>query len=668
LPREHVVSIEAAVRLTVEMMSFLSKLPREVAGYFPYAEIRPFQNVFTTTIYEAVKAGRHVLLEGSNGLGKTVSALSACLPVAKEHGLQILYVAKTHRQHDRVIEELNAISKKKRVSGISLRGRREMCFHPFIVQHAPDARSAMEICEQLKRTKQCPYYAKIKERFDRFTEIQSHIASRPYTATDIQEVCRANGYCPYELTKLALGEVDVAALSYMYVFDSNIRGAFLKNLEKSLSEIILIVDEAHNLPETAIEIASDRLSTFAIRQAEREASRYGYEDIAVFCRRLVAIIEKMAKGTEEESYVSPYSLIEKIQDKAGISAPQDFFDHLHDTGNEIKRDLLTRGDNPRSYIHRVGEFLLKWLETGGEISFTHILSRYLSKTGAASVRLEIVALDPSKITKPVFSSVHCSVNMSGTLEPLESYAKITGLPEKTVRRAVPSPFPREHILSLVCRGVTTAMKHRNASMYRKLVTRIAEAVQHGPDGNTGIFTASYEVSRGLLNAGLENLIEKKLFVEQQGMPSKKNDLLIKQFKSYADRGGAVLLGVEGGRGSEGADYPGKQMETVIIVGVPYARPTPRVNAQIQYYEKRFPRHGREYGYSWPALRKASQAAGRPIRKLDDRGAIIFLDSRFATGYCQRLIPLWIRRGIKTLPDEEGRIARELSRFFGCQKR
>lgn len=644
----------------------MSKLPSEVAEYFPYAEVRPFQNVFITTIYEAVKAGRHVLLEGSNGLGKTVSALSACLPVAKEHNLQIFYVAKTHRQQDRVIEELNAISKKKPVSGISLQGRREMCLNPFVTQNAPDAQSAMEICEQLKRTKKCPYYVKIKERLEGFTEIQSHITSRPYTATEIQEICRANGYCPYELTKLALEEVDVAALSYRYIFDSNIRSAFLKNFEKPLSEILLIVDEAHNLPETAVEIASDQLSIFAIRQAEREARKYGYEDFAVFCRNFGAIIEKMAKGAEEEIYVSPSSLIDKIQSKAGISAPQEFFDRMHDEGNEIKRKLLAHGDNPRSYIHRVGEFLLKWLETGGDASFTHVLSRYWSRTGTASFRLEIVALDPSKITKPVFSSVHCSVNISGTLEPLESYAKITGLPEKTVRKAVPSPFPREHILALVCYGVTTAMKDRNANMYKKLVNRIAEAVQHGSDGNTGIFTASYEISRGLLNAGLENLIKKKLFVEQQGMTSKKNELLIRQFKSYAERGGAVLLGVEGGRGSEGTDYPGKQMETVIIVGVPYARPTPRVNAQIQYYEKRFPRHGREYGYSWPALRKAAQAAGRPIRKLDDRGAIIFLDSRFATEYCKSLIPLWIRRDIKVLPDEEGRIARELSRFFSGQ--
>jgi DNA excision repair protein ERCC-2 len=159
------------------------------------------------------------------------------------------------------------------------------------------------------------------------------------------------------------------------------------------------------------------------------------------------------------------------------------------------------------------------------------------------------------------------------------------------------------------------------------------------------------------------MMERPVFVEAQGMQSKVNDHLIRQFKSCAGKGGAVLLGVQGGRASEGADYPGKEMETAIVVGVPYAQPTPRVEAQISFYERQFPRHGRDYGYVWPALRKASQAAGRPIRSLEDRGAIILLDYRFATTYCRLYLPLWIRENLKIISDEDGAIAREVSPFF-----
>jgi len=642
------------------------RLLEGVARYFPYSKVRPSQDVFANIIYEAVKVGKHVLLEGSNGLGKTVATLSACLPIAKEQGLQILYVAKTHHQHDRVIEELKAISTKKTVSGLSIRGRREACFHPLVVRHAPDARSAMEICELLKAGGRCPYYENIHKNFERYADVQLHVLSRPCTFSEIREICRAERFCPYELTKFMISEVDVAALSYLYVFDPAIRSAFLKHLERPLHRVILVVDEAHNLPDTAVEIASDSLTVFTIRQAEREAKTFNYRDISFFCKQLRNLLEDMATKIEDEEYVPPDSLIATIQEKMGIDPPQSFFEYLHDVGNLVRRSLLAQGKSPRSYIHKVGEFLLKWLETSEDAAFTHVLSRYTTKTGASSARLEIVSLDPARVTAPVFSNVYCSVVISGTLEPLEPYARIAQLPEDTVQAAVPSPFPPEHILALACRGVTTAMKKRTKDMYRKLVRRIAEAVRYSPDVNVGIFTASYEVLQGLLDAGLENVVDRELFIERQGMSSRENALLIKRFKSYAERGGAVFLGVEGGRASEGTDYPGKEMETVVVVGVPYAHPSPRIKAQIQYYENQFPGHGREYGYIWPALRRASQAAGRPIRSLEDRGAIILMDYRFTTAYCLRYLPSWIRRNLRVLPDEDGAIAKELMLFFGFE--
>jgi len=643
-----------------------SRLQGRAEEFFPYSEVRPFQDTFINTILEAVDKRHHLLIEGSNGLGKTVAALSACLPVAEERDLQILYAAKTHRQHDRVMEELNAIAKRQGVSGLSIRGRTDMCFHPFIARHAADAKSAMEICELLKAREQCPYHANIKNKEDRFAEVKSHVSSRVYKASEIQEICRAEGFCPYELVKQALGEVDVAALSYIYVFDPTVRGAFLKHLDKPLNEVVLVVDEAHNLPDTAVEIASDSLTVFAIRQAQLEAERFRQHDAADFADKFRAITERMATQIEKESYVPPQMLVDAIRNKAGIEEPQMFFEEIHETGNMVKQRLLTQGKYPRSYIHRMGEFLLKWLETSNDLAYTHVLSRYMAKSGTPSAKLEVVALDPAKIIEPVFTSVYCSVCMSGTLQPLESYVKITHLPESTVCKAVPSPFPREHILSLVCCGVTTAMQQRTPTMYKKLVRRVAE-VAHSTPANVGVFTPSYEVLQQLLDAGLKDSLEKPLLHEHRGMSSRENDRLIARFKSYAKRGGAVLLGVQGGRSSEGVDYPGDQMNSVAVVGVPYAEPTSRVSAQIKYYERCFPGHGREYGYVVPALKKAAQAAGRPIRSLEDRGAIVFLDYRFATSYCQHFLPLWIRRGMKTLPDEDKAITKELTEFYNTEE-
>ncbi len=199
-------------------------------------------------------------------------------------------------------------------------------------------------------------------------------------------------------------------------------------------------------------------------------------------------------------------------------------------------------------------------------------------------------------------------------------------------------------------------------MYQTIIKRITEVVQNTP-ANTGIFAASFDVLNALIAEGLENALGKPLFYERRGMSSKANEKMVAEFKACGKGDGAVFLGVQGGRTSEGVDFPGNQMNSVIIVGVPYAEPTPRVKAQIEYYEKCFPNLGREYGYVLPAMKKAAQAAGRPIRTLDDRGAIVFLDYRFATNYCRSFLPSWITDGLKILPCKDEVLAREIRGFF-----
>ncbi len=642
----------------------MSELPKEVADYFPYAQVRPHQDQFINTVFAAVKERRSVLIEGSNGLGKTISALSACLPTAVQKDLKILYVARTHRQHDRVIEELRAVFKKQPVTGISLRGRAEMCLNAFAARSTYDTKSLMEVCELLKAKGRCPYYRNADEQTFEYLQLQQQVSTRPYKASEIQRICRKREICPYELVKASLADIKVVALSYLYVFDPVIRNAFLKNLDSELQKIILIVDEAHNLPETAIDVSSSSLSLFVLKQAEAEARKFDHEDIESFVKLIRNEIEVMTGSTgSREAIISPNTLIEIIKKQGSITNPRDFFEHLHEVGSIIKRSLLAEGKNPRSYIHGMSEFLLRWLETIGDESFINVASKYVTRENVIAAKLEIVALDPSKVTAPVFSSAYANVIMSGTLQPLEAYARITRLPGNTVQCIVPSPFPKEHVFSAVCLGVTTAMEKRTPEMYQTIIKRINEVVQNTPK-NTGIFTASFEVLNSLIAEGLEESLNKKLFRERRGMNSKTNEKIVAEFKACGDNGdGAVFLGVQGGRTSEGVDFPGNQMNSVIVIGVPYAEPTPRVKAQIEYYEKRFPGLGREYGYILPAMKKASQAAGRPIRTLDDMGAIIFLDYRFATHYCRGFLPSWITIGMKIIPYQDAALAKEIQHFF-----
>ena len=158
-------------------------------------------------------------------------------------------------------------------------------------------------------------------------------------------------------------------------------------------------------------------------------------------------------------------------------------------------------------------------------------------------------------------------------------------------------------------------------------------------------------------------LKRKLFIERPGMKGTDNDKMIEEFKSQGNKGGAVLLGVQGGRNSEGGDFPGPTMESVVVVGVPYAKPTPRMEALIKYYDMTFDQKGRDYAYVLPAMTRAIQAAGRPVRRLDDRGAIVLLDQRFASNYLMRFIPSWLREVLQTVPNDPKVIAHHVESFF-----
>ena len=119
----------------------------------------------------------------------------------------------------------------------------------------------------------------------------------------------------------------------------------------------------------------------------------------------------------------------------------------------------------------------------------------------------------------------------------------------------------------------------------------------------------------------------------------------------------------GGRNAEGEDYPGDEMNTVVLVGIPYAKPMARVQAQVKYYADVFPGRGKYYGYYLPAHRKLNQAAGRAHRLLDDRACIIFLDYRVGQPFVKNNLSKWMTERLRILEDKEGNLKRSLKVFF-----
>ena len=631
--------------------------------FFPYPEARDGQENMMKSIEESVKAGIHICSEAPNGFGKTCVTLSSVLPWIKEKKGKILYCARTHRQLDRVMEELEEISGNKDVSGVSFRGRRHMCLNEFVLENSDFVAPISEVCGQLKASGRCSYYENLR-RAGNPEELLEDMPKKVLTAPEIAKIASSRSLCPYELTKRLAKVVDVVALSYLYVFDPWILEVFVPDLDTPPSKMVLVQDEAHNVPATALDSASDSLTIGTIRQALREATTYNDEPSKDFSRALAKTILELSSDMKqvEEKIVDPRKIVESTIKIAQLEHQPQILAHMKDLGTKIRRGLLKAGKFPRSSIHRVSEFLVKWLRCAERKDYTFLLASSTGYGESRRISLDLVALDPTAVTKNVLSMVHSSVAISGTMSPLDAYAEMLGFGLDAVRETFQSPFARMNRLGLIVSGLDTSFQNRSKSTFEQMVDHCV-AVADATPSNTGIFTSSYSVGKSLIDAGLQKRLRRQLFVEKPGMKGVENDKLIDDFKKQGDRGGAVLLGVQGGRNSEGGDFPGTNMESVVVVGVPYAKPTPRMEAQINYYDSRFNQKGRDYAYVLPAVTRAIQAAGRPVRRLDDRGVIVLLDQRFGTPYLSRFIPSWLSDVIQVIPDNPEVTSHQVESFF-----
>jgi DNA excision repair protein ERCC-2 len=644
-------------------------LPPAKWRFFPYPSFKPNQERLLTVAYDAARGNTHAIVDGASGLGKTVGALAGALEACRERDLKILYAARTYKQLDRVVEELQAINSKEKVSGMSIRGRAEMCVNDAVLRLSRDPRMVMELCSDLVGSGKCPFYTNLDDRAREARALIGEFAASPSAAFELIERSKRSEFCPYEVTKLLLPNMEVVALSYAYLFNSSIRETFVKKLGRTMSQYVLILDEAHNLPEIANEYESDFITSNTIASVVSEADHYGKMTVKRFAQSLLKKLENTPKGEN----VSNLKVMAEEAAKEGNVAESlaIFLDDGHAFGEAVKSLQLSRGNIPRSHIHRMCEFFMRALETAGRKDFIQIINSGSRKPGERGrispdnqddrhIMLEIVSLDPRSATGNVIKNAAATISMSGTLENMEAYRELVGIPESAIGISLPSPFAKSQTLFLACKGVSTLYEKRCAEGYSKMVERVVEAVSSTP-GNSAVFCSSYEVMEGLMGSGLEKALGKPVYIERQRAKSVDQDSLIREFKTMGQQGGAVLIGVMGGRFSEGEDYPGNELNSAIIVGVPYPKPSSKVEAQIKYYESVFPGHGRDYGYVLPAMRKASQSAGRPFRNLDDVGAVIFVDYRYSTRFLSAYLPSWIRARVQAV--DEGESIKEIVAEF-----
>jgi len=595
------------------------ELQKEI--YFPYPKVREIQSDMISDVYNAIKNKKHIIMHAPTGIGKTIAVLAPALPFAMKNNLTIFFLTSRQTQHRIVVDTLKQIRQKFNIDFecADIIGKKWMCLQNGV--EAMAVGSFHEYCNALRGEGKCDFYNKARK-----PNLQPTIEAKqaleelkiigPCHVQDFIEHGKKHNMCPYELATMAAGSAKLVIADYYYIFSKGIRESFLFKIKKELENIILVIDEAHNLPNRIRELLTNKTSSLIIENAKKEARKYGYEETIENLDIIENALFELAKALssenlENEKVVSKNDLVDKINKKKNYG--------------DILAELLFIGEDIRekqkiSYVHSVGRFLEAWL--GPDIGFGRILSKTIEKK--LKLSLSYRCLDPSLAAKEVIDRAYSAVLMSGTLTPTEMYKDILGFKENIIEKEYKSTFPKKNRLNLIIPKTTTKFAERNNRQYEE-IAKVCSSITNLIKGNMAIFFPSYELMHNISEYFKENC-HVPIFIEKQNFTKEEKENLLNTFKSYRDKG-AVLLGISTGSFGEGIDMP-NVLKAVIIVGMPLQKPDIEARLLIEYYDDKFGR-GFEYGYVLPAITKCMQNAGRCIRSETDKGAIIFLDERYA---------------------------------------
>ncbi len=563
----------------------------------------------------AFTAGKHLLAHAPTGLGKTAAALTAAIEIARDQGLLVVALTSRQTQHAIFVETLKRIHAQHPLKIVDVISKQDMCPREDLDESRYGVFQA--VCTALVRNDDCRYHSGFHPDF------LPQVFEEPLAAAELKALCHDEVQCPHRVALEAAQECDVLVCDYNYLF-TPWSDVVWERIQRPLDEVLLIVDEAHNLPDRIRLAASPTLSLQRVHEAQREADRA--------LRAQLSILERLVDnltGHEGEKEIDGGS-VSRMLDAALKQKLTDLDGFLRKLERSAQQ-RLQRGKPTR--MGDVAEFLNHWrfLKEGGDLRLAHGGDKPWQR------KLSLRLLDPSVVSAPVFHAVRASVLMSGTLRPRSFYRDLLGLEaEKSHKTTYSSPFPPENRLLLCVDDVSTLYRNRGDPLYHKLAASLTAVAQATP-GNVAAFFPSYalrdDVASRLGDHG------KVLLLEERGAsPAKRTALLGK-----LQQRDAMLLAVMGGIFGEGVDYPGNLLSTVAVVGVPVPPPSLEQKKLEEYFERKFgDGKGRRYALTFPSVNRVLQAAGRCIRSETDRGVVLLYDNRLGHRPYRRFLPKEMR--------------------------
>ena len=551
---------------------------------FPFS-YRPGQRDVAAAVYRTILRRKKLFIQAPTGVGKTISTVfPAVKAVGEGLGDKIFYLtAKTITRT--VAEQAFRTMKDQGLSMkvITLTAKEKICF-----------------CEEtLCNPESCPY---AKGHFDRVNDAvyDMLISGNEMNRSAIERQAEKFRVCPFELSLDISTWVDAVICDYNYVFDPN---AHLKRFfsEGSGGNYIFLIDEAHNLVERGREMYSAALYKEDLLELKRQVKHLD----ARLARRLGDVNKlflELKRECEDYQVLNSVSHIAlKLMNL--LTEMERFLEEP--SGDEIRESVLNLYFQVRSFvsIHDI-------------LDENYVIYSELEDNGR--FKLKLFCVNPAANLQNYLEFGSGTVFFSATLLPIHYYKSLLSVEKDDYAIYAESPFPRENMLLLQARDVSTRYTMRSESMYRRYadyISRMAECKK----GNYMAFFPSYRFMEEVYDQFVHKAEGIDVLLQAQNMDEREREEFLEEFDRERENS-LVGFCVMGGVFSE--------LIGAVIVGTGLPQVCNDREIVKGYFDSRGMR-GFDYAYLYPGINKVLQSAGRVIRTETDRGVVLLLDDRFS---------------------------------------
>lgn len=576
----------------------------------PFTGWRDGQELAQQALAYYAKRQKLLLFEAPTGFGKTGLALLHALQGLKE-GLfeRVIYLTGKSTGQMPVTGCLEQMASDGQVIYYRLRNRSEHFIASIL--HTCDLRGG---CRR-----------GIEDRWARAGLDPVGLLSSGTVALErVRALGEQTGVCPWEITRALLPYADFWIADYNYLFGPR-QAAFLATLPGfDPAQTLLVIDEAHNLPERAamawsMEATAEKAGLLLQNLAWSQSCapmRLAWEAYERWLRGL----EPVERLPLEEVYRWK-DLLETCAN-AVQGAPLD--------PASIHEDLWGQLWEPMELLQlldREGLEMLPWVDDSGVVHATCL-----------SAAPEIAS---------VLHSYGQCLLMSATLSPLDSFNISCGLAagEGAVIEAEAGWRQGAYAVA-VDRRVDTRLRHR-ARYYEETARTILHLVAAGPIP-VAVFFPSYRYAE-------EVFLRLRYFdpacepvLQPRGL-----DLAGQiEFLETALNRYPVLGLVLGGSFGEGIDLLGGRVRRAMVVGPALPEANAAQQARMQNRAHRPRQDSFREVYLLPALRRVNQALGRLVRGPGQKAAILLHCRRYAEPEYQALLAADYRGGPILRHDED----------------